>query len=52
MTTPKIDPDAPAFPNAEGENPHGYIWPSTGLTVRAHFAAMAMQGMLADSTRN
>ncbi len=42
----KIDPNSPAFP-AEGGNDSG-LHANPGLTTRAHFAAMAMQGVLAD----
>lgn len=43
----KIDPNAPVFPGQEfssevGANSHL----ERGLTIRAHFAAMAMQGMV------
>lgn len=53
----KIDPNAPALPclcQPDGNgNPHGAqvgsatFW-ETGLTIRAHFAAMAMQGLLSN----
>ena len=52
----KIDPNDSAFPITESTNAHGnmtaindscaYIVSSGGLTIRAHFAALAMQGML------
>lgn len=49
----KIDPNAPAFPVSDTVHANGQVqYGANGLTVRAHFAAMAMQGMLADSTRN
>lgn len=44
----KIDPNSPAFPNRSYRDPaEDFVWPSPGLTVRAHFAAMAMQGLMA-----
>lgn len=36
------DPNAPALPNAD----------SNGITIREHIATMALQGMLADHTRD
>lgn len=54
----KIDPNDSAFPLTESTNAHGnmaaindscaYIVSSGGLTIRAHFAALAMQAMLAN----
>lgn len=41
-----IDPNKPAFP-VNGQERHPLV---TGLTIRAHFAAMAMQGILAGDT--
>lgn len=53
----KIDPNSQAFPRAgsedrtSGDMPdgNGYDGPTSGLTVRAYLAAMAMQGLLANS---
>jgi len=50
-----IDPHEPAFPTqmyagVNGDTPvslYGYCPTGTGLTVRQHFAAMAMQGFAA-----
>lgn len=42
----KIDPTDAAFPIPYGRDPSApHV---SGLTIRAHFAAMAMQGMLAN----
>ena len=49
-----IDPNAPAFPHVadiiqQGENTFlKKSLTSNGLTIRAHFAAMAMQGLAAN----
>jgi hypothetical protein len=47
----KIDPNAAAFPSERGNVPesrgHGHV---VGLTMRAHLASMAMQGLLASPT--
>lgn len=42
----QIDPEAPAFPSPEEVNEFGVVVAPApkGLTIRAHFAAMAMQG--------
>lgn len=40
----KIDPNHSAFPNPS----NGMSMPDYGLTIRAHFAAMAMQGLCAN----
>lgn len=40
----KIDPNAPAYPVDLDSHSHG-------LSIRAHFAAMAMQGMIDSITR-
>ena len=44
----KIDPNAPAFPVQESmvSGSTGEVPAASGLTIRAHFAAMAMQGIL------
>lgn len=43
--------DDAAFPIPAIAGPNGdWIWGAAGLTVREHFAAMAMQGLLANST--
>ena len=39
-------PMDPAFPVSAGTNPGSN---ATGLTIRAHFAAMAMQGLMANA---
>ena len=39
----KIDPNASAFPCD-----HAIPLPTSGLTIRAYFAAMAMQGLISD----
>lgn len=40
--------DEHAFPVAGMQAPNdNFIWPTGGLTIREHFAATAMQGMLA-----
>lgn len=45
----KIDPNAPAFPVPDTVHANGQVqYGANGLTVRAHFAAMAMQGMCAN----
>jgi len=51
----KIDPDAMAFPQPMAENPFGTTQTAFekhpdfgGLSIRAHFASLAMQGMLAN----
>ena len=41
--------DMPAMPFVEPDHP-GSVYP--GLTKREHFAAMAMQGLLASAGRN
>lgn len=40
-----IRPTDPAFPVSTGTNPGN---PAAGITVRAHFAAMAMQGIISN----
>lgn len=47
----KINPDEPAFPVNYVVSPEGTIYNSaddklSGLSIRAHIAAMAMQGIL------
>lgn len=42
-----IDPNSPAFPQPDTYHPGGEVeFGRPGLTIRAHFAAMAMQGMV------
>lgn len=45
----KLNPNAPAFPSPPEVNSHGTIISSgrPGLTVRAHLAGLAMQGLAA-----
>lgn len=41
-----IDPNGPAFPSSdEDSDSRNPGWTGRGLTIRAHFASMAMQGM-------
>lgn len=49
----KTNPNDMAFPTAESQNPDG-SWNllNAGLTKKEYFAAMAMQGMLADPHPN
>lgn len=53
----KVDPNAPAMPSsvsipeitdASGRYTPAYTHLNPGLTIRAHLAAMAMQGLLAN----
>ena len=43
------DKDIPAFPTDSHESP--FVKSSSGMTLRDYFAATALQGMLAHSTR-
>ncbi len=43
----------PAFPMGHLTNANGEVqWSNGGITKREYFAAMAMQGMLADTNRH
>lgn len=39
-----IDPDEPAFPRTYSHDGHN------GITIRAHFASLALQGLLSDTS--
>lgn len=40
--------DEPAFPRPGTEIPNGFDWPVPGLTIRQHFAILALQGMISN----
>ncbi len=49
-----VDPSAPVYPQRKAIGADGTFVDEMkgGITIRAHFAAMAMQGMLADTYRS
>ena len=49
-----INPDAPAFPVPPPTlvSPATVAFAGPGITIRAYFAAMAMQGLLASGSNN